>query len=268
MHAATLNPVKHYNLSVGLLQKNDPADFIIIDNLKDFNIKETYINGELVYRTDEDLIKPVTVAPINNFNRDIIKEKDIKVIAKTNKMQVIEAFDGQLKTKRVVLKPKTHKTYAISDTERDILKIAVVNRYNNNAKPAVAFIKNFGIKNGAIASSIAHDSHNIIAIGAEDEHIIKAINMIIKRKGGISISSEQFSEGLELNIAGLISNKNAFDVAEQYSNINNYANKLSSKIKNPYMTMSFMELLVIPELKIGDRGLFDFNNFNNTSLFL
>lgn len=268
LQAATLNPVKHYNLDVGLLKENDFADFIIIDNFKDFNILKTYINGKLVADSGKSLIKSSKPRVLNNFSTSLKNLDYIKVKAKENtkKINVINAIEGELITTRSLETPLVKNGYIVSDPSRDILKILVVNRYSN-APAAIGFIKNFGLKKGAMATSVAHDSHNIVALGVEDKDILQALNLVIKNKGGMAIAYDNKSEFLPLPIAGLMSDKKIEEVAQTYSKINNIAQKeLGCRLKAPYMTMSFMALLVIPEIKLGDKGLFDAKNFEFINL--
>ena len=184
-----------------------------------------------------------------------------------SKLNVIKASDGDLLTSTIIATAKVEDGFIVSNTEKDILKIAVLNRYNKDAKPIVEFINGFGFNNGAIAGSIAHDSHNIIAVGVSDKDIIDAMNIVIENRGGLAISCSEFSDSLKLDVAGLMSSSNAHAVAENYKQINESTKRLSSKLKNPFMTMSFMALLVIPELKIGDKGLFNISEFKHVELF-
>ena len=262
----TYNVVKHYNLNVGLLQPNDDADFIIVDNLENFNVKNTFIKGIMVAENGKTMIEKVFEQPINAFNCNKIELNDITVPSVGKTIRVIEAFEGQLITKCLDLDAKTENGFVVSDTENDILKIIVMNRYNPE-KPAIGFIKNFGLKQGAIASTVAHDSHNIIAVGADDESIVKAVNMIIESKGGISVANKNISKILPLPVAGLMSNDDGYLVAQEYENINKLVKEFGSKLSTPFMTLSFMALLVIPELKLSDKGLFDGLKFDFTSLF-
>lgn len=267
--AATLNPVKHYNLNVGLLQQNDTADFIIVDNLSDFNVLETYINGQKVFANNTVNIKNIASLEINNFKRTSISVDDICIESKNNNScRVIEAFDGELLTKEIVTEINEINGKLVSNIENDILKIVVVNRYDNSAKPSVGFIKGFGLKTGALAESIAHDSHNIISVGVDDESIVKAINEVIFHKGGIAAFNGKKTFSLPLNIAGLMTNQDGFEVAEIYKNLNSVAKEMGSVLKSPFMTLSFMALLVIPDLKLGDKGLFKINDYNFVDLFV
>lgn len=261
----TYNPVKHYNLEVGLLQKNDFADFIIVDDLKNFNVLKTYINGEKVAENNISLINSVNESTPNLFNASEISEDDIQIKAESDTAKVIKAFDGQLITEEIDIKPKVVNNYIQCDTDNDILKIVVMNRYSK-AKPSVALINNFSLKKGAIASTVAHDSHNIIAVGTSDKDIVKAINILVKNKGGISLVNDNEEISLPLPVAGIMSNKDAYYIAEKYEDIDRKAKELGTKLSAPYMTLSFMALLVIPELKLSDKGLFDGKKFEFTSV--
>ncbi|MES2284716.1 MAG: adenine deaminase [Bacteroidota bacterium] len=265
--AACVNPVKHYGMKVGLLQINDPADFIVADNLSDLTILETYINGELVAKNGKSFIPSVKADIVNNFNCNKISEKDIEVVADSNKIRVITVEDGQLITKQLLaeITPKNDTLY--SDTSKDILKLVVVNRYND-APPVVAFVKNFGLKEGAMASSVAHDSHNIIATGVSDADIAAAINLLIDHKGGVSAANAGFTGILPLPVAGLMSIEDGYIVAEKYELLDKKIKTWGCTLQSPYMTLSFLALLVIPELKLSDKGLFDGNEFKFTSLFV
>jgi adenine deaminase len=180
-------------------------------------------------------------------------------------IRVIEALEGQLITNTLIQSPCLRNGMLVSDPERDILKIVVYNRFAP-AKPAVAFIRNFGLKQGAIASTVAHDSHNIIAVGVEDTDIVKAINLLVHTKGGISVSGPGLSHVLPLPVAGLMSDADGYQVARDYDVIDALAKTLGSKLKAPFMTLSFMALLVIPQLKLSDLGLFDGKSFTFTPL--
>ena len=269
--AATLNPVRHYNLEVGLLQKNDPADFVVIDNFNDFNILKTYINGELVAENGKSLLLYVKVDAINNFVAEKVTADDFKVIDEGKDINIIGVINGELLTEKIIAKTQSHKVqsssfYLVSDIENDILKIAVINRYEKK-KPAVAFIKGFGLKRGALASSVAHDSHNIIVIGCDDESMAKAANMIIENKGGFAVCSDEIKKCLPLPVAGIMTNDDAFKVADDYLEIRDLAKSLGSPLSDPFMTMEFMALLVIPKLKLSDKGLFDCEKFELIPVF-
>ncbi|HEY0057186.1 MAG TPA: adenine deaminase [Pedobacter sp.] len=265
LKAACVNPVLHYSLDCGLLREGDAADFIIIHNLESFNVKQTYINGHLVAEDGKSLIESVEAMPINKFDCLPIDVSEIQVRASGSKIRVIEPLDGQLITKSLIEDASIKDGFVISDQETDTLKIVVKNRYQQ-APPAVAFIKNFGLKNGAIASSIAHDSHNIIAVGTSDELIADAVNKIISCKGGIVAVSATDFKLLPLPVAGIMTNQNGYDVANLYTEIDLFAKKLDSKLSSPFMTLSFMALLVIPSIKLSDLGLFDAEKFEFTPL--
>ncbi|MGN6249730.1 MAG: adenine deaminase [Ginsengibacter sp.] len=263
LKAACVNPVRHYKMDVGLLKEGDPADFILVDDLKDFKVKATYINGELVAENGVSKIKSKKAAVINNFHSSAREVDDFKIAVNDFKNEVIEALDGQLITGKLSILPKEQNGFYESDIEKDILKIAVVNRYHD-APVAIAFIKNFGLKKGAIASSVAHDSHNIIAVGVDDDSICEAVNLIIEEKGGVSVADSanpSFNKLLPLPVAGLMSNEDGYKVAEMYTNIDAAAKEFGSKLSAPFMTLSFMALLVIPHLKLSDKGLFDGDSF-------
>jgi adenine deaminase len=258
LKAACINPVKHYQLNIGLLNIGEPADFILLKDLKDFKVLATYIDGELVAKDSVSLIKTEKAPIINHFT---CKEKEIKDFAypapsHLELIPVIEAIDGQLITHQLMEKINPQDGLLHADVERDILKIAVVNRYHN-APIAIAFIKNFGLKEGAIASSVAHDSHNIVVVGVDDESICKAVNALIKATGGISCIGKNEELILPLPVAGLMTNENGDEVARKYTAIDLQSKKQGATLSSPFMTLSFMALLVIPKLKLSDLGLFD-----------
>ncbi len=294
LKAACINPVKHYDLPVGQLREGDAADLIIVKDLKKFEVTQTYINGLLVAENGKSLLKskepvdgnptdrPVARDPktVNNFSCDKKKPADFAYHAEHWKTQnkslitqslpvsietplsipVIEALDGQLITNRIETEIVDEEIILSANTSKDILKIVVVNRYSN-APVAKAFIKNFGLKTGAIASSVAHDSHNIVAVGVDDESICNAVNLVIHEKGGISCVSAEAELVLALPVAGLMSNENGYEVAQAYTAMDAMAKSLGSTLSAPFMTLSFMSLLVIPHLKLSDKGLFDADAF-------
>lgn len=264
--SATLTPVRHYNLEVGLLQKNDPADFIVVDNFNDFNILKTYIDGELVAENGKSLLQKIPVETINNFVAEKVTADDFKVVDEGRNIKIIGIIEGELLTEKIIGRTKVVDNNLVSDVENDILKIAVINRYEKK-KPAVAFIKNFGLKKGALASSVAHDSHNIVVIGCSDEEMAKAANMIIETKGGFSVYSDDKEMILPLPVAGIMTNDDAFKVADDYIKIKDLSKTLGSSLRDPFMTMEFMALLVIPKIKLSDKGLFDCEKFELTDLF-
>lgn len=265
LNTATVNPVRHYNLEVGLLQKGDYADFIIVEDLKDFKVLNTFVNGELVAENGVTRIKLVEEKAVNNFNTEKKSVKDFFVKDEGGLLKVIEALDGQLITKPYIATPKTENGNIISSVEEDVLKMSVVNRYKNS-KPAIAFIKNIGIKSGAIASSVAHDSHNIIAVGTSDIDLCRAVNALIDSKGGIAVINGEEEMVLPLPVGGIMSAEDVHTVAEKYSALDKKAKELGSKLIAPFMTLSFMALLVIPALKLSDKGLFDGNKFQFTDI--
>ena len=265
LQAACVNPVKHYNLEVGLLQQGDAADFILVDNLKEFNVLETYINGELVAKKGKSFVKSVPFEVLNNFNTDIKKVADFRLASSSKKIRVIEALDGELVTNNIEADSLIVDGNLVSNTATDVLKMTVVNRYKNET-PSIAFIKNFGIKEGAIASSVGHDSHNIIAIGVSDEAICKAVNLIIENKGGVCAVTKTTEKVVALPVAGIMSDQPAEIIGKAYAALDAMAKEMGSTLRAPYMSLSFMALLVIPSLKLSDKGLFDGNTFKFTSL--
>jgi adenine deaminase len=266
LKAASLNAIRHYNLNVGLLQKGDDADFIVVDDLHNPVAKQTYIKGVLVAEKGMSNIKYVETGTPNIFERPFLYAQDLFVPDKGKKIKVIECLDGQLITKCFTTEPKVSDGGIVSDVERDILKIVVVNRYQPYT-PTVAFIKGFGLKRGALASSVAHDSHNLVAVGATDKDIIHAINLLIEHTGGVTAYCGTEMLAVPLPVAGLMSNEDGYEVAEAYQNADALAKRLGSTLYAPFMTLAFMALLVIPELKVSDRGLFDVNTFSFTSIY-
>ncbi len=266
--AACINPVRHYGLNVGTLRKGDPADFIVVKDLKSFEVLETYIDGILVAKNGETKIERVAVPAINNFHTDIKSPEEFHIPAATDNINVIEAINGEIVTRSFTAPATVIDGKAVSNIEKDILKLAVVNRYQNKP-PAIAFINNFKLKTGAIASCVGHDSHNIIAVGVDDDSLCRAVNLVIKNKGGISAVSTDNEMVLPLPVAGIMTNEDGFKTAENYSKIDTFVkDQLGSALTAPFMTLSFMALLVIPQLKLSDKGLFDGKNFNFTDLFI
>ncbi len=267
LRSCTLNPITHYKLDVGLLQPGDPGDFIIVDDLKSFNVLETYIDGIKVAENGTTLILSVPEVTPNKFHAVKIGQNDLAVRQEGHQIRVIEALEGQLITHALTATSLELQGNILSDPEHDVLKMVVLNRYARS-KPAIAFVKSFGLKRGAIASTVAHDSHNIIAVGVSDEDICHAINALIETKGGICCADGDKVDILPLPVAGLMSEKDGFEVALAYERLDISAKHLGSKLRAPFMTLSFMALLVIPELKLSDKGLFDGKSFSFTSVFV
>jgi adenine deaminase len=263
LKAACINPVLHYNLDIGIMRTGDYADFIVVKNLIDFEVVQTYINGQLVAENGNSFIHSPEAKIINQFDCSSKTLKDLEIEWKGEEsINIIEALDGQLITNKIKRAPLVKNNLMESDIENDIIKIVVVNRYHN-APIAKGFIKNFGIKNGALASSVAHDSHNIVAVGANDEDLLSAINAVIKCGGGISAADSANIHVLPLPVGGLMSTKNGYEIAEAYTSIDLFTkSKLGSTLNSPFMTLSFMALLVIPYLKLSDKGLFDGEKFS------
>ncbi|MFZ4521709.1 MAG: adenine deaminase [Bacteroidales bacterium] len=266
LRSCTYNPVKHYKLDIGLLQVGDPADFIRVDSLSDFNVLSTYVDGNLVAEGGKTLIPSVKEQPFNKFNIREIGVEDIRVVAGKGPMKVLNVYDGQLITGLVYAEPFVVNGNVVSDLEQDILKMVVLNRYHE-APAAVGFIKNIGLKRGALASCVSHDSHNIVAVGTDDQSITDAINLIIAEKGGISLVDGTVKQVLPLPFAGIMSGLDGFKVALQYDAMDKHAREMGTALSAPYMTLSFMALLVIPDIKLSDLGLFDGTRFAFTGLF-
>jgi adenine deaminase len=264
LKAACVNPVLHYNLDVGLLREGDDADFIIVKDLINFNVTETYIDGKLVAKNGKSFIQSSPPLPINHFDCSP-KEPSLFVIKDTGaeKILVIEALDGQLITNKIEIPAsllRTEDGTLQTNLQHDILKIAVINRYAP-APIAVGWIKNFGFREGAIASTVAHDSHNIVAVGVDDESLCRAVNLVIAEKGGVSCVSGNEEKVLGLPVAGLISIEDGYKGSALYTVIYAMCKGLGSELSAPFMTLSFMALLVIPHIKLSDLGLFDGDSF-------
>ncbi len=265
LQMACINPVKHYKMDIGLLQKNDTADFIVVEDLTNFKVLQTYIDGELVAENGQSFVKHVEFEKPNNFNTSAKTINEFEVVSSAKTIRVIEALEGQLITNEIHHKPKIENGKIVSDIENDILKMAVVNRYEN-AAPATAFIKNFGLKSGAIASSVAHDCHNIVVVGTSDEEICKAVNILIQNSGGVCAVNGDETKSLALPVAGIMSDKDGWETGKLYQEIDAMSKQLGSNLKAPFMTLSFMALLVIPDLKLSDKGLFSGNSFSFVDL--
>ncbi|RYY18004.1 MAG: adenine deaminase [Cytophagaceae bacterium] len=265
LQVACLNPVLHYRLPVGQLRPGDPADFIVVDNLTDFTVRQTYLDGALVAENGHCLLPAAPVAVMNNFHAQPIAASQLAVAAPTGEAltPVMECFDGQLITARRNLSLPTANGQVQPDLVQDVLKLVVLNRYAPGAPPAVAFIKGFGLRAGALASSVGHDSHNITAVGVDDESLARAINLVVAAQGGLAAAGPAGAElVLPLPVAGLMSDQPGADVAAAYSRLDEFAKtQLGSGLQAPFMTLSFMALLVIPSLKLSDKGLFDGEKF-------
>ncbi|HDY74950.1 MAG TPA: adenine deaminase, partial [Candidatus Marinimicrobia bacterium] len=266
LQAACVNPVEHYGLDVGQLQEGDPADFIIVDNLDEMNVMATFVNGIKISEMNRPLLSVQTVEKVNVFQALKKSIEDFSVPAGDGQLRVIHVIDGQLITKSSLEIPKIENGFAVQNIERDLLKITVINRYKNE-KPAVAFIRNFGLKTGAIASSVAHDSHNVVAVGANDTDLCKAVNLVIKHKGGVCVVQGDDERVIPLPVAGIMTDGDGYEVARQYAQLDQLAKEMGSTLEAPFMTLSFMALLVIPDLKLSDQGLFDGKLFEFTPLF-
>ena len=262
LQAACINPALHYKMEVGLLRENDAADFIVVDNLVNFTVIQTYIDGELVAEKGQSFINGNVSETINQFNCEEQSVLDFAIQHTGEEaIFVIEALEGQLITNQLIAIPSITNGKIVSEISKDILKLVVINRYSK-APIAKAFVKNFGLQQGAIASTVAHDSHNIIAVGVDDESICRAVNLVIKERGGVSSVSNERQLILPLPVAGLMSNMDGYQVAAAYTEIDRMVKEeLGSTLAAPFMTLSFMALLVIPHIKLSDLGLFDGDTF-------
>jgi adenine deaminase len=267
IRSCTINPTEHYNLNAGLLRPGDAADFIIVNDYKTMKVLETWINGEMVYNRGRVLFNYPGSESINKFNCSELNASNITIKDQGKKIRVIEALDGELITRETIWRPASDSKFVDADMESDILKIVVKDRYNDSP-PAIGFIKRFGLKQGAFASSVAHDSHNIICIGTNDDDIAAAINEIVRMKGGLSVVSRGKVNSLQLSIAGIISDQPVNDVATKYETLSEMVKSFGCTMSAPFMTLSFMALLVIPDLKISDKGLFDGRSFKLVPLYV
>jgi adenine deaminase len=268
LHAACVLPVQHYGLDIGQLRKDDAADFIMVNNLDDFDIQATYINGELVAKDGQSLITFEQTELINNFDTALKSPTDFNILTTASdsvRCKVIVALNGQIITEAAACSLPVQQNKIEADVRQDVIKIAVVNRYNNQP-PSVAFVKNFGLKKGGLASSVAHDSHNIVAVGVDDESLCAAVNAVIEANGGISYYNGVETQVMPLPVAGLMSDRDAYTVARQYELIDQAVKQDGCILDAPFMTLSFLALPVIPQLKITDKGLFDVNKFDFVGL--
>ncbi len=265
LDAACVHPVEHYSLPVGLLKEGDPADFVLVKDLQSFEVLETWLDGQLVAKNGESLLPHHQSAAPNQFRANEKKPGSFQIKSTKNKGQVrvIKVLDGEIVTEATTANVPIENGFLKADPGNDILKITVVNRYAENAAPAVGFVRGFGLKNGALASSVAHDSHNIVAVGTSDGLLCAAVNAAIRAKGGISaVGGNGVEKTLPLPIAGLMSTEDGYSLAQQYSEIDAWTKTaLGCVLRAPFMTLSFLALPVIPALKMTDMGLFDVGKF-------
>lgn len=266
LRAACLNPVTHYGLRCGLLRPGDPADFVRLHDLTEFKVMETWIDGVCVARDGHSLLPKSQSPRVNRFHASPKKPADFAVRAGHGTLRVIEALDGQIVTGTGEAEPLLREGRAVANPSQDVLKITVVNRYENSPV-ATAFVRGIGLKEGAIASSVAHDCHNIVAVGTSDEDLARAVNLLIENEGGICAVGRGNEDVLPLPVAGLMSDGYAEDVAAAYARLTTEAKNLGSPLHAPFMTLSFLALLVIPALKLSDLGLFDGTKFEFVPVF-
>ena len=268
LRAACVHPVEHYGLNVGLLREGEPADFVVVDDLDTLTVRRTYVEGALVAEDGETQIEHVSSDPVNRFEAGPVAPAAFQVPAAGDRLRVITAVDNQLVTGEEIVDTPVADGRAVADPDRDVLKLTVVNRYED-ADPAVAFVRGFGLDAGALASSVAHDSHNVVAVGTSDTALADAVNAVIAEEGGISAVEGDRTEGLPLPIAGLMSDRPIEEVARRYTRLSTFVqDRLGSPMDAPFMTLSFMALLVIPQLKLSDRGLFDGASFSFVDRFV
>jgi adenine deaminase len=265
LRVACVNPVNHYGLPVGLLRVGDPADFILVDDLKAFHVRQTWIDGQCVFQDGESQLPRVPCDAPNRFAAEPVDIRHLRVRAEGSRIRVIGVRDGQLVTDELVRPANVQDGLIVADVAHDVLKFVVVNRYSV-APPALALIHGFGLKQGAIAGSVAHDSHNIVAVGATDDELVRAINVVVNNRGGLAVANGFHADALSLEVAGLMS-RDGDAVAAGYARLDAAAKALGSNLAAPFMTLSFMALLVIPSLKLSDKGLFDGRTFQFTGLF-
>lgn len=266
VRAASVNTYEHYRISAGTLRPGDPADFIIVDDPKTMNVLQTWIDGKCVFDGDKPLFSPGEIVKINKFKCTRLLPDEIRVINEGGKINLIVAVNGELTTDADIVQAGEGE-FVAARPEEDILKIVVKERYNDRP-PAVAFIRGFGMKHGAMASSVAHDSHNIIAVGTNDRDIVNAINLIVDAGGGMAVTSEDGAEILKLPVAGIMADLPVTAMAARYEKLSETVRSLGCRLDAPFMTLSFMALLVIPKIKMSDRGLFDGLTFKHIPLFV
>ena len=267
LRVACLNPVRHYRLPVGLLREGDRADFLVIDGPPSptMRVQQTWLNGKLVAENGVSRLRPAPsdLAAPNFFVAEPRVPADFRLVAAgpVATARVIVAEDGQLVTGEArVAMPVVNGTID-ADPAQDVLKIAVVNRYAPHAPVAVALVRGVGFRRGAVASSVAHDSHNIVAVGCSDDAICRAVNLVIGAGGGLAATDAAptpTDHVLPLPVAGLMSAADGYEVAAAYTRLDQFSKHvLGSALGAPFMTVSFLALLVIPALKLSDKGLFD-----------
>lgn len=267
LRMACLNPIQHYQLEHGMLREGDSADFIVMDDIQNGKVLSTYISGSCVYENGQGKIQRIVSEPINHFQAPMVTENRLKCAKEADRLRVIHVHDGELITSSYDTEPKEKNGYVVPDLAKDVLKLVVMERYSSEGKLSLGWIHGFGLKKGAIASTVAHDSHNIIACGTNDQDLVTAINELVKLKGGIAVVEGETIQSMPLEVGGLMSTLDYQTVADHYQTMDASAKSLGSKLSAPFMSLSFMALLVIPELKLSDKGLFDGNVFDFCSMF-
>ncbi len=266
LYAACIHPILHYSLPVGYLRVGDNADFIVVDSLSCFNVNEVYSNGRKVFPLEPEKVDCSLKLP-NVFHAENVCLKDLQITNSKAKVKLIEIIDGDLYTKSPIVDNWCDTEFITQSISNDYLKLTVVDRYKKKCISS-AFVKGFGFKKLAIATSIAHDSHNVIAVGSHDELLVEVLNLVVDNKGGIAVSDGENILSLKLDVAGLMYSGSFEELLAKYKEIQLFIDEKQSLVKAPLMTLSFLSLLVIPELKLGSNGLFDVNSFSYTSLFV
>ena len=269
---ATLNPAEYFGLShLGAIAPGKQADLVVFSDIKKPVIDQVYYRGVLTAengRIQDDIRFPAaaTVPPSIQVELPNI---DFSIPAEKNRVRVIEIVAGQLITHERIEKAAVKNNEAVSDVSRDLLKIAVVERHKGTGSIGKAFVKGFGIQRGALASSVAHDSHNIIIVGATDEDMQAALKAVVQMGGGLAaVLDQKILAELALPVAGLMSLEPVRSVRDQLDRLIQSSHEMGAELKDPFMMLSFLALPVIPELKLTDRGLIDVNKFEVVSLFV
>ena len=265
LRCACRNPLDHYRLPLGRLRPGDPMDAVEVSDLRDFDVQRVWLAGRLVAEGGRSLLEPVSLQPVNAFHARRMSSDDLALTSDAQRIRVIGVEDGSLVTRERQLSPRRVDGRLVADTNRDLLPMVVGNRYQP-MPPALGFVQGFGLRQGAIASSVAHDSHNIIAVGVQPEAVCRAVNAIIDQRGGVAVVQGDALDMLPLPIAGIMSDAAGDWVGETYARLDRRAKQLGCSLSAPFMTLSFMALLVIPELKLSDRGLFDGRRFEFAEL--
>jgi adenine deaminase len=269
---ASINTAKYFHLEQsGAIAPGYYADLVVLDDLKSCRVNMVFKHGKKVAENG-DLIIPEAPRPVVHIRSTInvkwLYETDFQIPAKPGKCRVIGLIPQQIITHQLIEEPKLENGLVAADINRDILKLAVIERHNASGNIGLGLLKGFGLKSGALATSVAHDSHNIIVVGTNDIDMLAAAVQIIKMQGGlVVVDQNQIIESLPLPIAGLISDKPLLEVKNKLEAVNRAAKSLGAIPNDPFMALSFLALPVIPELKLTDKGLVDVAKFKLVNLF-